>query len=560
MDATVESGITRSEATAYERRWWALLVLCLSLVIVVMDNTILNVALPTLARDLQTTGSELQWIIDAYVLVFAGLVLTMGALGDRFGRKLALNAGLLVFVAASVVSAFADSPEVLIASRAGMGIGGALIMPSTLSIITSMFPPRERGRAIGVWAGVAGLGIVLGPVVGGWLLERFWWGSVFLVNAPVVTVAMLAGWRLVPESRDPRATPLDPLGAGLSIAGLVALVYGIIEAPERGWTDPLILGSFGIAALASVGFIWWERRVEHPMLRMEFFRSPRFSVASLAISLTFFSLFGSVFLLTQHLQFVLGYTPLEAGLRIMPVAVLIVAAPLSARLVEAVGTKLVVFAGLVGLAGGLMLLSTVEVTSGYGVVAWSLFVFGSGIGLVMPPATDSIMDSLPLAKAGVGSAMNDTTRMIGGALGVAVLGSVLAASYGTAIEPALREMPLEVAQAAGDSIGAALTIAAQLGPQGQGLLDAARPAFIQGMGEALLVGAGAAALGAVLVLLLLPAHGRETTLQSGDRRGRGGQDGPKEERWQALRSAGSSRLTRPGRSSTDASRSSRSAV
>ena len=355
-------------------------------------------------------------------------------------------------------------------------------------------------------------------------------------------------------------TPLDPLGAGLSIAGLVALVYGIIEAPERGWTDPLILGSFGIAALASVGFIWWERRVEHPMLRMEFFRSPRFSVASLAISLTFFSLFGSVFLLTQHLQFVLGYTPLEAGLRIMPVAVLIVAAPLSARLVEAVGTKLVVFAGLVGLAGGLMLLSTVEVTSGYGVVAWSLFVFGSGIGLVMPPATDSIMDSLPLAKAGVGSAMNDTTRMIGGALGVAVLGSVLAASYGTAIEPALREMPLEVAQAAGDSIGAALTIAAQLGPQGQGLLDAARPAFIQGMGEALLVGAGAAALGAVLVLLLLPAHGRETTLQSGDRRGRGGQDGPKEERWQALRSAGSSRLTRPGRSSTDASRSSRSAV
>jgi EmrB/QacA subfamily drug resistance transporter len=509
VDVTVERGIAPSEATAYERRWWALLVLCLSLVIVVMDNTILNVALPTLARDLLTTGSELQWIVDAYVLVFAGLVLTMGSLGDRFGRKLTLNGGLVLFAAASVASAFADSPGVLVASRAGMGIGGALIMPSTLSIITSMFPPRERSRAIGVWAGVAGLGIVLGPVVGGWLLESFWWGSVFLVNVPVVTVAILAGWRLVPESRDPRATPLDPLGAGLSIAGLVMLVYGIIEAPENGWTDPLILGSLGIAAVVSVGFIFWERRVEHPMLRIEFFRNPRFSVASIAISITFFALFGSVFLLTQHLQFVLGYTPLEAGLRILPVAVLIVVAPLSARLVEAVGTKLVVFAGLVGLGGGLLLLSTVEVTSGYGVVAWSLFAFGTGMGLIMPPATDSIMGSLPLAKAGVGSAMNDTTRMVGGALGVAVLGSGLASSYGSAIEPALRQMPLEVAQAAGDSIGGASSIAAQLGPQGQGLLDAARPAFLQGMGDALLVGVGAAAVGAALVLLLLPAHSSE---------------------------------------------------
>jgi EmrB/QacA subfamily drug resistance transporter len=509
VETIADPGITRTDATAYEHRWSALLVLCLSLVIVVMDNTILNVALPSLARDLKATGSELQWIVDAYVLVFAGLVLTMGALGDRFGRKLALNTGLVVFVAASLASAFAGSPAVLIASRAGMGIGGALIMPSTLSIITNVFPPKERGRAIGVWAGMAGLGIVLGPVLGGWLLERFWWGSVFLVNVPVVTVAILAGRRLVPESRDPRATPLDLLGAGLSIAGLVALLYGIIEAPERGWTDPLILGSFGIAAVVGVGFIWWERRVGHPMLRMEYFRNPRFSVASLAISLTFFALFGSVFLLTQHLQLVLGYTPLEAGLRILPVAVLIVVAPLSARLVEAVGTKLVVFAGLAALAGGLFLLSTIELTSGYEVVAWSLFLFGTGMGLVMPPATDSIMGSLPLAKAGVGSAMNDTTRMVGGALGVAVLGSVLASTFRSAIEPALREFPSQIAQAGGDSLGGASAIAAQLGSRGQGLLDAARPAFIQGIGDALLVGVGAAVFGALLVLLFLPARGGE---------------------------------------------------
>jgi EmrB/QacA subfamily drug resistance transporter len=493
----------------YQRRWWALGVLCLSLVVIGMDNTILNVTLPTLARDLGATGSELQWMVDAYILVFAGLLLTMGALGDRFGRKLALNAGLLIFVAGSVASAFAGSANVLIASRAAMGIGGALIMPSTLSIITNVFPPKERGRAIGVWAGVAGLGIVLGPVIGGWLLENFWWGSVFLVNVPVVAVAILAGWRLVPESRDPRATPLDPVGAGLSIAALVSLVYGIIEAPAHGWTDPLILGFFGIAAVLSVAFIWWERRVEHPMLRMEFFRNPRFSAASGAITMVFFALFGSVFLLTQHLQFVLGYTPLQAGFRILPVAALIVAAPLSARLVESIGTKVVVFVGLLTVATGLWLLSTVEITTGYGLVAASLAVLGTGMGFTMAPATESIMGSLPLAKAGVGSAMNDTTRMVGGALGVAVLGSILASSYGSAIEPALRGAPPQIAQAAGDSIGAASTIAAQLGPQGQGLLDAARTAYIQGMGDAVLVGAGVAALAALLVLLFLPARAKE---------------------------------------------------
>jgi EmrB/QacA subfamily drug resistance transporter len=508
MEAAVSPQVSPLDGQPYERRWWALLVLCLSLVVIGMDNTILNVALPTLVRDLHATASQLQWMVDAYVLVFAGLLLTMGALGDRFGRKRALNIGLLVFVAGSVASAFAGSASVLIASRAAMGIGAALIMPSTLSIITNVFPPRERGRAIGIWAGVAGFGIVLGPVIGGWLLEHFWWGSVFLVNVPVVAVAILAGYSLVPESKDPNATPLDPVGAGLSIAALVTLVYGIIEAPDRGWTDGLIIGSFAMAAVLSVVFIRWERRVEHPMLRMEFFRNPRFSAASAAITMVFFALFGSVFLLTQHLQFVLGYTPLQAGFRLLPVATLIVAAPTAARLVEWIGTKIVVAAGLLTVATALWLLSTVGVASGYGLVAASIAILGTGMGLTMAPATESIMGSLPLAKAGVGSAMNDTTRMVGGALGVAVLGSVMASSYGSAIEPALRGVSPQIAQAAGDSIGAASTIATQLGTQGQALLQAARSAYIEGMGNAVLVGSAVATAAVVVVLLFLPARAR----------------------------------------------------
>jgi EmrB/QacA subfamily drug resistance transporter len=509
MEPTPELRAATPGSTGYRRRWWVLAVLCLSLMVLAMDNTILNVALPTLARDLGATGSQLQWMVDAYILVFAGLLLTMGALGDRFGRKLALNVGLLVFVAASAASALAGSPKVLIAARAAMGIGAALIMPATLSIITNIFPPTERGRAIGIWAGVAGLGVVLGPVIGGWLLEGFWWGSVFLVNLPVVALAIVAGWPLVPNSRDPGATPLDPIGAALSVAALVVLVYGIIQAPQDGWTDPVILAAFGVAAVLAVTFGWWERRSQHPMLPMEFFRNPRFSVASGAIAMAFFALFGSVFLLTQHLQFVLGYTPLQAGVRILPIAALAVAAPLAARLAERIGTKLVVVAGLLVVAGALWLLSTVQLGDGYGRVAATLALLGCGMGLTMAPATESIMGSLPLAKAGVGSAMNDTTRQVGGALGVAVLGSILASSYGAAIQPTLRSMPPQVAQAAGDSIGAAATIAARLGPPGRGLLDAARPAFVQGLGDAVQVGAGVAALAALLVLLFLPARGKE---------------------------------------------------
>jgi len=504
-------------ATIYRRRWATLVVLSLSLVIIGLDNTILNVALPTLVRELGATASQLQWMVDAYVLVFAGLLLTMGALGDRFGRKLALNVGLVLFGLSSIAAAFSDSANTLIAARAVMGIGGALIMPTTLSIITNVFEGPERGRAIAAWAAVAGLGIILGPVLGGWLLENFWWGSIFLINVFVVIVAIGAGAVLVPESKDPDATPLDPLGAVLSIAGLVTLVYAIIEAPARGWTDPLVLIAFGLAAVLIAVFLWWETKTPHPMLRLSFFENPRFSAASVAITMVFFAMFGTVFLLTQYLQFVLGFSPLQAGFRVMPIASMIVAAPLSARFTERFGTKRVVTTGLVIVAVAMSILASITVDSGYGQVALALAILGAGMGTAMAPATDSIMGSLPLAKSGVGSAMNDTTRQIGGALGVAILGSVLASSYSSAMAPVVANLPAEAAAVAGDSVGGAVAVASQIGAAGIPLLEAAGSAFIGGMAIAVWVAAGVALLGAVVTGLFLPARPLETSETEGVR-------------------------------------------
>jgi MFS family permease len=272
-----------------------------------------------------------------------------------------------------------------------------MIFPATLSIVTAMLPPAQRGRAIGAWAAMAGLGIVLGPVVGGWLLDRFWWGSVFLINVPVVAVVLLAGWLLVPESKDPAATPLDPLGAVLSTAGIAALVYRLIEAPDNGWTDPVTLAAFALAVLPA-GFVVWERRTPHPMLQLVFFRNPRFSAATIASTLAFFAVFGTLFMLTQHLQFVLGYTPLEAGLRVMPVATLVVGAPLGARVAERLGTKAAVATGFAVAAVGLGLLSAADAGDGYGPVAWALAVLGFWMGLAMAPATDSIMGAVPTTR------------------------------------------------------------------------------------------------------------------------------------------------------------------
>jgi EmrB/QacA subfamily drug resistance transporter len=333
---------------------------------------------------------------------------------------------------------------------------------------------------------------------------------VFLINVPVVALAMVAGWPLILESRDPNATPLDPVGAALSIAGLVTLVYGIIEAPRHGWMDPHTLVAVAIAAVLLGSFVRWELRNEHPMLQISFFRNPRFSAANVSITLVFFALFGTIFVLTQYLQFVLGYTPLQAGIRVMPIATMIVAAPLSARLVERFGTKAIVVIGLSLVALALGLASTVSTSSGYGLVAVVLPLLGFGMGFTMAPATESIMGSLPRAKAGVGSAMNDTTRQVGGALGVAVVGSVVSSSYASAIAPALRGLPAAAAVAASDSIGAATAVAARTGPTGAPILVAAKAAFIHGMGSGALVAAIVAAVGGVVALLFLPARAADT--------------------------------------------------
>jgi EmrB/QacA subfamily drug resistance transporter len=504
---------TAPDSRVHPRRWLVLGVMCLTLLLIVMDNTIVNVALPTLQRDLDASTSQLQWVVDAYILVFAGLLLAMGALGDRFGRRGALAIGLSIMGVASIGSSMANSADQLIATRAVMGVGGALIMPATLSIIINVFTDRrERAQAIAIWTATAGAAVAIGPVTGGWLLEHFWWGSVFLVNVPVVVIALVLGQLFVPTSRDPSAPPLDVVGALLSIAGLTALVWAIIEGPN-GWTHTSVVGGFVVAAVLLVAFGLWERRIRYPMLDMSLFRNPRFSAASGSIMLTFFAMFGTLFLLTQFLQDVMGYTALQTGIRLLPMAAIqMVIAPASARIVERVGSKIVVAVGLVTAAIGLILASRLTPDATYGQVVISLLILAAGLALVMPTATESIMGSLPPAKAGVGSAVNDTTRELGGALGVAVLGSVMSSTYRPKVTDAISGFPVphEAATAITDQIGAAMSVAGRIGGEpGRLLADTASRAFTAGMGTASLIGAAALALGAVIVGLFLPARSHD---------------------------------------------------
>ena len=493
-------------AEGYEKRWWILGVLCLSLLIIVMDNTILNVALPTLVRKLSASESQLQWMVDAYTLLFAGLLLTMGNLGDKFGRRTTLGTGLAIFAVGSALSSFAGSPSQLIATRALMGVGAALIMPATLSILTNVFPPEERAKAIGIWAGISGVAIALGPVIGGFLLVHYWWGSIFLINVPVCIFALVVGRLIVPNSRDPEAQRLDPVGAGLSIIGLVSLVYGIIEAPTKGWSSGTIIGSLAVAAVVLTSFVLWELHSDHPMLNVQFFKNPRFTAANMSITLVFFALFGSIFFLTQYLQFVLGYSALQAGLRLAPMAlVLMVVAPVAGQLVAKVGTKALVAVGMTIGAGGLWYLAQTTPTSGYWHVLGGLVIIAAGLSLSMVPATESIMGSLPPGKAGVGSAMNDTTREVGGALGVAILGTILTSHYTTAIAKAFGSLPPPMVALAKSSVGGAIQVGQNVGGQaGQALVAIAKSTFITGMGSSLEIAAVVALVGAGISALWLP--------------------------------------------------------
>ena len=503
----------RVQARAEERRWLILGVLCFSLLVIVLDNSILNVALPSIVRELDATNTQLQWIVDSYTLVFAGLLLTAGSLGDRFGRRPALQVGFALFGLGSLASAMSTTPNMLIFSRAFMGIGGAFIMPATLSIITNVFPARERGKAIGVWAATAGLGAALGPLTGGFLLEHFYWGSVFLVNLPIVLFGLVAGVFLIPDSKDPSAPRLDPVGAVLSIIGLALVLFAIIEAPRNGWTDPVTIVGFLVGAAVLATFAWWELHSSHPMLDFNFFRNPRFSAASTAITLTFFAMFGSLFLFSQYLQFVLGYTPLQTGIRLLAVAIpMMIVAPLSPRFVHRFGTKYVVATGMSLSTLGLVLLSFLAADSSYSQLVWRLVILSCGLALTMAPATESIMGSLPLAKAGVGSAVNDTTRQVGGALGVAVLGSVFNSIYTSSVTDGLSAsaLPASAIAAAKDSVGGALAVAASIGgAAGSQVADVARNAFVDGMQFASRAGALVTLIGVAVTLVWLPARARD---------------------------------------------------
>ncbi len=503
-----ERSLMTIDPVQYARRWKTLGVLSLSLVIIGLDNTILNVALPTLQDEFDASPSKLQWMVDSYLLVFAGLLLVFGTLGDRFGRKLALQAGVSIFGLASLGALVADSANEVIGVRAAMGVGAALIMPATLSIIANVFTGEERAKAIAIWAALAAVGIGLGPLTGGLLLEWFDWSSVFVVNVPIAATALLLGIRYVPESRDPKPGSFDVPGAVLSIAGFSLLVYAIIEAPERGWLSGPVLGSLAASLPLLGSFLWWERHTAEPMLDLNFFRSARFSVGTAAVSVAFFALLGAIFLLTQYLQFVHGYSAIAAGALMSPLALgLMMGAGSSNKAARRLGTSRVVAVGLTGLALLLGLTAVFEPdTSALLLAAW-FFGLALAMGWIMAPATDAVVGAVPTAKTGVASATNTVARMVSGALGVAIIGSLASSLYANDVEDSLHGLPPRVQAGAESSIGAANAIAAELPPHAaSSLLATTGNAFTSAMGLGLLVAAALAAVTAVIVARFMPSR------------------------------------------------------
>ena len=489
----------------HPRRRAILAVMCLSLLVVVIDNTILNTALPTLARVLHASTSGLQWITDGYTLTFAALLVMAGALGDRFGRRNALVVGLVIFAAGSAWAALSGDSSILIAARALMGVGAAFVMPATLSILTTVFPARERAGAISAWSAIAGIGIVVGPTLGGLLLDHFYWGSVFWVNVPLVAVAVAAVTIAVPHlpGRREAGTRLDLIGALLSAAAMLAIVDAVIEGPNRGWTSATTLGELAAGAVLVAAFIYRELHVANPLIDVRVFRYRAFSAASSAIGLTFLALFGSLFALTQYLQLVHGYSPLSAGVRALPFAAAVMAtAPVSSVLVARFGIRVVVPAGLTAMGGGLVLLTQVTPTTSYSFLAIGVAIMGAGMGLVMAPSGASIMSVLPAEQYGAGSAVNDTVQELGASLGIAVIGSVVASSFRHSL--ATSGLPAAVVKAAQPSIAQADAVAAHAGRFAPYVLEAAHQSFTTAMTTGFTV-AGTIAVGAaVVVAIALP--------------------------------------------------------
>jgi len=504
-------------AAGHPKRWTILVILNLSLILIVASVSSLNLAIPSIQRALDASASQLVWINASYALVFAGLLLPAGAIGDRYGRKPALIAGLTVFLASAVAATFAGDPRQLVVLRGLMGVGAALTMPATLSIITVVFPPEERAKAIAIWSGFAGAGGALGILASGVLLDVFWWGSVFFINVPIALLALALVVAVVPNSLDPEKRPLDPIGSALSIGGLVTLVYGLIQGPEFGWTDPVVIGAF----VASVVFLGTWVRVElaqqDPMLDPRLFRIGRFGMGSFTITVSFLVMFGMFFVLTQYLQFTLGYTPLQAAVRTIPFApAMILIAPRGPALAAKIGAGKTMALGMLTSAVGIASFGLMTADTSYPPIGVAIVIAASGMALVFPTATESIVSSLPQNKAGVASAMNDTTREVGGAIGIALLGTLLSSGYRSGLGSATDGLPASAAAAAEDNVGAALTIAADV-PGGEALAAAARDAFVDGMQLAMWTGAGLMAIGAVLVFRFFPRQAREpSTARSAD--------------------------------------------
>ena len=497
-----------SAQTGHPRKWQILAIMCTCLILVVAGVSSLNIAIPSIIDDLNPTSTEVLWIIDGYALVFAGLLLPAGAIGDRYGRKGALLTGLAIFIGGALWATWSSDPTMLIMARGSMGVGAAFTMPATLSILITVFPVHERGKAIAVWAGFAGAGGAIGIIVGGALLEKFWWGSVFLINVPIALLAIVLISTVVPTSKDEENNPLDPVGSVLSIGGLGALVYAIIEGGEAGWGQRQTIAWFAAAAVFLTGFVRWELRRAKPMLDPRLFRRRPFSLGSLTISAGFAVMFGMFFIITQYFQFVQGHSPLAAGVRNLPFALtMVVVAPRSPLLAARLGKRGAITTGLLIQAVGFLLLMSLDVDTAYGVVAVALVLLATGMALLMPPASESIVSSVPPSKAGVGSAWNDSTREIGGALGIAVMGTLLANGYRSGISDSTEGLPPELAGFVEEGIGGAFRVAQQTGAVE--LIDPARQAFMDGMFLAFSVAAVTGLVTAAVIFVRYPPKGAE---------------------------------------------------
>ncbi|MFO7398025.1 MAG: MFS transporter [Actinomycetales bacterium] len=511
------------EHSGHPRRWQILGVMVFSLLAVVLDNTILNVAIKTIAdpvHGLGATQGELEWAMNSYTLAFAGLLFTFGVIGDRYGRKRTLMIGMLVFGLSSLASAYAQTPGQLIGARAIMGIGGAAIMPATLAIISNVFPLRERGKAIGIWASGVGIAITIGPVTGGLLLEHFWWGSVFLINVPIVALALALNAALVPESRDPNPSRLDPGGVLLSIAGLVSLVYGLVRITDLGTVADatvIVPSLIGLAILA--GFVWYEYRIDHPAFDVRHFRSPMFTTALTTVGLVFFAATGMMFFISFYWQIVRGYSPLETGVLVLPFAAAqLIFAPQSTRITQRFGPKAVGTTAMVVISGCLAAYALVDEATPVWILLVLAFFQGAAMANIMPPATTAIMNALPREKAGVGSSMNNVFRQVGGTFGIAVLGAILSAVYRGEMEGKAGALPEPLREAVVESISGAAGVAGRLGPAAARVMAQANDAFLTGMHWAALGAAAIGLLGALITARWMPGKAAAAAEVPGERK------------------------------------------